>query len=123
MLMGAFGLFYWEHGPEGRNLGEARTAVVNVIVVVQAFYLLNSRSLTRSMFSVGVFSNRWVLLGLAGMATAQMLFTYTPLMNRLFHTAPVRAEAWLRIIVTGVAAYALVEFEKWLRFGIRRTRR
>jgi magnesium-transporting ATPase (P-type) len=118
MLAGAFGLFHWEHGAEGRNLGEARTAVVNVIVMVQAFYLLNSRSLSRSMFSVGVFSNRWVWLGLAGMAVAQLLFTYAPFMNRLFHTTPVRGEAWLYIVATGVAAYTVVEFEKWMRFGI-----
>jgi magnesium-transporting ATPase (P-type) len=118
MLAGAFGLFHWEHGAEGRNLGEARTVVVNVIVMVQAFYLLNSRSLSRSMFSVGVFSNRWVWLGLAGMAVAQLLFTYAPFMNRLFHTTPVRGEAWLYIVATGVAAYTVVEFEKWMRFGI-----
>ena len=101
-------------------MGEARTAVVNVIVMVQAFYLLNTRSLTRSMFSVGVFSNRWVWLGLVGMAAAQLLFTYAPFMNRLFHTVPVRGEAWLYIVASGVAAYTVVEFEKWVRFGIRR---
>lgn len=82
ILAGAFGLFYWEHGAEGRNLGEARTAVVNVIVMVQAFYLLNSRSLSRAMFSIGLFSNRWVWRGLAGMTVAQLLFTYAPFMNQ-----------------------------------------
>jgi len=117
MLAGAFGLFSWEHGAEGRNLAEARTAVVNVIVMVQAFYLLNSRSLCRSILSVGVFSNRWVWLGLAGMAAAQVLFTYAPVMNRLFHSAPIAGEAWLRIVGVGVAVFLLVGLEKWLRFG------
>lgn len=37
-LAGAFGLFAWEHGAEGRNLDEARAAVVNVIVMVQTVY-------------------------------------------------------------------------------------
>ena len=41
----------------------ARTAVVNVIVMVEIFYLLNCRSLTRSMYSLGVFSNKWILAG------------------------------------------------------------
>ncbi len=45
-----------------------------------------------------------------------MAFTYLPLMNRLFHTAPVRAEAWLYIVAIGVFAFAVVELEKWLRF-------
>ena len=36
---------------------------VNVIVMVLVFYLFNCRSLTRSMFAVGVFSNPWVIVG------------------------------------------------------------
>src|SRR6185503_4518454 len=107
----------WETG-----LGEARTAVVNVIVMAQAFYLLNTRSLSRSMFSVGVFSNRWVWLGLVGIAAAQLLFTYAPFMNRLFHTMPVRGEAWLYILASGLAAYTVVEFEKWVRFRSGRSK-
>lgn len=119
ILLGAFGLFRWEHGASGRNLEEARTAVANVVIVVEAFYLLNARSLTRTVFSVGVFSNRWIWAGLAGIAFAQILFTYAPFMNRLFHTAPVRAEAWLYIAATGLLAFAVVEFEKWIRFHQR----
>ena len=55
---GAFGLFAWERGIEGTDLDEARAAVGNVIVMVQSFYLLNCRSRTRSIFSVGLFSTR-----------------------------------------------------------------
>ena len=45
-----------------------------------------------------------------------MAFTYLPLFNRLFHTAPVRAEAWLYIVAIGVFTFAAIELEKWLRF-------
>ena len=31
-------------------------AVINVIVMVQSFYLLNCRSRTRSIFSIGLFT-------------------------------------------------------------------
>ena len=113
---GAFGLFAWEHGIEGTNLDEARTVVVNVIVMVQSFYLLNCRSRTRSMFSIGLFSNPWLLAGIAATWLAQLAFTYLPLLNRLFHTAPVRAEAWLYIVAIGLFTFAAVELEKWLRF-------
>jgi Ca2+-transporting ATPase len=118
-LLGAFGLFHWEHGPAGRNLDEARTAVVNVVIVAEAFYLLNTRSLTHSFLSLGAFSNRWVWPGIASIAVVQLLFTYAPFMNRLFHTAPIRAEAWIYIFATGLAAFAVVELEKWIRFRAR----
>jgi Ca2+-transporting ATPase len=117
MLAGAFALFLWELHVEKGTLAEARTVVVNVIVVVEGFYLLNCRSLTRSIFSVGLFSNLWLITGLAVMVIAQLLFTYVPTMNRLFHSAPIGLEAWLRIALVGIAVYVAVGFAKWLRFG------
>ncbi|HLW34986.1 MAG TPA: HAD-IC family P-type ATPase [Chthoniobacterales bacterium] len=122
MLAGAFALFLWELNVEKGTLVEARTVVVNVIIVVEAFYLLNCRSLTRSIFSVGLFSNLWLIAGLVAMIAAQLLFTYAPIMNRLFHSAPIGGEAWLRIITIGIAVYLAVGFEKWIRFAGSRSK-
>jgi cation-transporting P-type ATPase F len=115
MLAGAFGAFLWEQQARGNSLAEARTVVVNVIVSVQVFYLLNCRSLLHSMFHVGVFTNRWIFPGIAAMLAAQLLFTHFPLMNRLVHSAPMDATAWLYVVAVGFVAYLVVEFEKWLR--------
>ena len=90
--------------------------------MVLVFYLLNCRSLTRSVFAVGFFSNGWVLAGMGLMFATQLLFTYAPIMNKLFHSAPITGEAWLRIVVVGVVAFAAVELEKWIRFGRRKVR-
>ncbi len=114
MVGGAFALFQWEKAA-GVALPEARTIVVNVIVVVEMFYLLNCRSLTRSFFSLNFFTNRWVLGGLAAMASLQLLFTYAPFMNRLFHSAPISPRAWLEILGVGLAVFAAVELKKHLR--------
>jgi len=86
-----------------------------VIVMVEVFYLLNCRSLLHSMFHVGIFSNLWVYGGITAMLLAQVLFTHTAIMNRLFHTAPLDSESWLYITAVGLAAYVIVEFEKWVR--------
>ncbi|MBL9170291.1 MAG: cation-transporting P-type ATPase [Verrucomicrobiales bacterium] len=120
MLAGAFWLFYWELKMEGETLAEARTAVINVIVLVEIAYLFSCRSLNHSVFTIGLFTNRWAIGGALAMLSAQLLFTYAPVMNRLFHTAPISAESWLRIILVAVAAFAAVELEKWIRFGGRR---
>ena len=123
MLAGAFALFLWELNVEKGTPVEARTVVVNVIVVVEGFYLLNCRSLTRSIFSVGLFSNLWLVAGLVAMVVGQLIFTYAPIMNRLFHSAPIGAEAWVRIVAIGVVVYLAVGLEKWLRFGRKGRRR
>jgi magnesium-transporting ATPase (P-type) len=114
-LAGAFGAFLWEQEVRGTSLAAARTAVVNVIVMVDVFYLLNCRSLLRSIFDVGALGNRWVFFGIAAMVLAQVLFTHAPVMNRLFDTAPIDAAAWLYATGIGLAAYLVVEIEKGLR--------
>ncbi len=120
MTAGAMFLFHWEQQAEGETLAEARTIVVNTIVMVELFYLLNCRSLIHSMFSVGVFSNPWILWGGASMIAAQLLFTYAPIMNQLFQTAPISAQAWLHILAVTGFAYAVVGLEKWVRAKLER---
>lgn len=118
-LTGAFGLFLWARRIEEVPLPIAQSIAVNTIVMVEACYLLSCRSLSRSMFRIGVFSNRWVPIGIVVMAAAQVIFTYSPLMNRLFHSAPIPPIAWLGITSVGLATYLIVGFEKWLRFRPR----
>jgi|TARA_R110000868_G_scaffold320720_3_gene581677 Ca2+-transporting ATPase len=114
MLIGSFGSFEWALG-QGFSDAAARTVAVNVFVMVEIFYLFNCRSLTKSMLTLGLFSNRWIVVGVATMVALQLAFTYVPLMNYLFHTAPIGWDAWWRILLTGVSAYVIVGIEKWLR--------
>jgi magnesium-transporting ATPase (P-type) len=93
----------------------ARTVAVNIVVMVELFYLFNCRSLTQSMFKIGVLSNPWLFVGAIGMIFLQLLFTYAPFMNRLFSTAPVGLKDWGLIVAVGLAGYVIIELEKWLR--------
>ena len=118
LLVGAFGSFEWAVG-QGYSDAFARTVSVNVFVMVELFYLFNCRSLTKSMFALGVFSNRWIGAGVASMLILQLAFTYVPLMNHVFHSEPIGWDAWWRILLTGVATYLIVGFEKWVRLKRR----
>jgi len=121
LLAGAFGLFVWEQRL-GASEAAARTVAINVFVMVQIFYLLNCRSLEWSMLQIGPFSNPWVTRGIGAMAVLQLLLTYVPLMNQLFHTAPIGWAAWGRILAVGLIAYAVVGVEKWIRQTLRQRR-
>ena len=113
LVAGSFFEFRYELLQEG-SIDSARTAAVNVFVLGQFFYLLNSRSLTKSMFQIGVFSNRWLVGGSVVMLILQGLFTYHPLMNRLFRTAPVGFDDWGLIVVIGFVIFVAVGLEKVL---------
>jgi len=91
---------------------EARTAAVNVFVMVQAFYLFSCRSLSQPVWRVGFLTNPWLLVGLTTQAVGQAAFTYLPVMNTLFGTAPIGAEAWLRIVVIAAVTSVLVGLDK-----------
>jgi Ca2+-transporting ATPase len=114
LLIGAFGLFRWELAT-GASIEQARTVAVNTFVIMEIFYLFNCRSLTKSIFQLGVFTNMWVFGGVAVMLFVQLLYTYLPLMNRLFQSAAVGADSWARIVLAGLVAFGIVEVEKKLR--------
>ena len=122
LLAGSYLLFHWEESM-GASVAEARTAAINVFVAGELFYLFNCRSLERSILSVGIFSNRWVIAGVATMVALQALLTYAPPMQRLFHTAPLGPGAWLRILAVGLVVSLTVGAEKWLRQRTRNIRR
>lgn len=117
MLCAGMGLFIWEQRANGVSLDEARTIVVNTIVVAEMAYLLNCRSLSHSVFATGLGGNRWIWGGIGLMLVLQVAFCELPWMNRLFHSAPVRLDTWLHVGLVGLVVLVVVEFEKWMRFG------
>jgi magnesium-transporting ATPase (P-type) len=114
MLAGSYWVFFYEQNA-GSTIAVCRTAVVNTVVAVASAYLINCRSLGRSIFSIGWFSNPrlWIGIGLTG--ALQLVFTYAPLMNRFLHTAPIDLLAWLRILSVALVALVIVEVEKKVR--------
>ncbi len=114
LLIGAFGLFEWELAT-GASIEQARTVAVNAFVIMEFFYLFNCRSLSKSVFELGIFTNMWVLGGAGAMLLLQIVYTYLPLMNRLFHSAAIGADSWTRIVLAGLISSLIVEAEKKIR--------
>ncbi|HUW51414.1 MAG TPA: cation-transporting P-type ATPase [Sulfuricella sp.] len=115
LLGGAFGLFMWAL-ETGDSMEQARTVAVNLFVMGELFYLFNCRSMTHSPFHVGFFSNLWLWGGVITMTVLQLFFTYAPVMNRLFASAPIGLDDWARIVAASLAIYFVVEAEKaWQR--------
>jgi magnesium-transporting ATPase (P-type) len=121
MLVAGFWLFQTTLDA-GDSIAQARTVAVNAFVVIEAAYLFNSRTLTQPAGSVGWFSNRWLLIGVASMAVLQVLYTYAPVMNNLFGSAPLGVDEWVPILIVGVATFVIVEVEKAIRARFGRSR-
>ena len=100
-----------------RGMGEsvARTAAVSVIVIGEMVYLFPCRALLRPAWSVPILSNMWLWAGIAAMLAVQVTFSEWSVANVLFHSAPMDATAWMRVIAMGLGMGVIVETEKAIR--------
>jgi len=97
------------------NLELARTVSVNTLVMIEITYLLNSRSLYKTIFQLGIFSNKWVIVGIIMMFLLQIFYTYNPIMNLTFESVPMNIDSWLRIIIISITSYIIIEIYKKIR--------
>ena len=114
ILLFASGLFHYELHL-GMEKDYARTVTTTTIVMIQAFYLLNCRSLLKPNTEIGFFSNPWIFAGIGTMMLFQVLFIYVPIMNIFFHTLPLNLASWARIVGAGALVYTIIGIEKWMR--------
>jgi magnesium-transporting ATPase (P-type) len=113
----AFGCFEWAQW-HGLSDAASRTIAVNTIVAVEVGYLFACRSLRLPSWNIGLFTNPSIWFGAAGMLGVQLVLTYLPIMNRLFHTAPIDLWWWGVMTAIGLVVFMLAETEKALS-GIR----
>ncbi len=107
LLAATWAAFLLEQSAGGTD-AVARTAAVNALVGLQVVYLFACRSSTRSAWRLGLWTNRVLLLGVGLQVLAQALLVYAPAVQDLFGTAPLGADAWLRVLgVVALGAVAL----------------
>lgn len=116
MSLVGVGLFLFEYGFRSGGIEAAQTMAVTSIIFYQIFYLIECRSLRGSVFEVGLFTNKWIFVGIGALLLLQLAFVYLPFMNFLFHTAPLGAAEWLLAALFGLVVLPVVGLEKrWRR--------
>jgi magnesium-transporting ATPase (P-type) len=107
-----FAVFEWELA-RGSSIEIARTAAVNMLVVGELVYLFNVRHFTASSLTRNIVTANpvalWMSVLLVGL---QLLFTYTPAMQRIFQSAPLGLESWAMVVLLGGGIFLAVEAEK-----------
>jgi Ca2+-transporting ATPase len=105
LLQGAFiaacslGAFVLVLYVEGKGIGRARTAAFVVLAVSQLFHSYDCRSLTESLFQLGVFTNKSLLLATGLSFVLQMAVVYIPPARMVFKTEPLGLFDWVLVIV------------------------
>ncbi|WP_159726795.1 HAD-IC family P-type ATPase [Methylosinus sp. Ce-a6] len=114
-VAGSFGLFFWAE-ERGLPIEEARTIVVNAIVIMEIFYLFSiRRPLAASFPWTGLLSAPAIVIGVGAITAAQFLFTYAPFMQTIFDTRSMSLVDAAAVIGVGAGLYLVLELEKFVQ--------
>ena len=104
--------FFWMKS-QGESDELARTVAVNAITIGQVFYLLNSRYLLDSSFSLTAhMGNKYLPLGIGAVVILQLLFTYAPPFQAMFGNQAIPLWVWPWLLAGGLLFFVVVEAEK-----------
>lgn len=94
------------------DLAYARTMTLITMAMYQWFNAWNCRSATRSLFSLGLLSNKWLIAVMAFVAMLQSAIVYVPFMRYIFKTVPLSGHDWIIVIAISAPIIALEEIRK-----------
>lgn len=97
----------------GMSTAVTSTTMINVLIIGKIFYLFNIRTKNYALKEMFVNKKAYVFIGL--MLILQLILTYVPFMQSVFHTAPIGIAEWLIAIVGGIIVFAIAEADKWIK--------
>jgi Ca2+-transporting ATPase len=91
-----------------------QTMVFTTLVVAQLLQALSLRSETRSIFSIGILSNRYMAITVILSVLAQLAVIYTPFANRVLHTVPLSLTDLSHCLLLALIVVPAIEAQKWM---------
>jgi magnesium-transporting ATPase (P-type) len=106
IAMSAFFFMYWLNGWPGVSMADtgelyrmATTMTLAAIGAVQIAIVFNCRTARESVFKIGFFSNRMIIIGVIVQVTLLSLLIYAPNLHELFNTAAIGLTDWLYLLI------------------------
>ena len=107
LLAFAFVLFI-----EHEDIGRARTAALFALTCSQLFHAVNSRSLDKSLFTLGVFTNVKLLVACLASLGLQVAIIYIPLTQRIFKVVALGPVDLIAVVVASSLPFWGMELAK-----------
>jgi Ca2+-transporting ATPase len=96
------------------DLAHARTMTLITMAMYQWFNAWNCRSETRSLFSLGLFTNKWLIAVMALVLALQSAIVYIPFMRYIFKTVPLPVNDWIIVVTVSAPIILLEEIRKMI---------
>ncbi len=107
--------FFAYHLSVDGDIDKARTAAFTAMAFTQLFNVLNMRSMRRSLFKIGFFSNRYIPISLAVAIALQIVAIY--FLDAIFHFQHLSFYEIALIFIFSSFVLWFGEIYKWLRYG------
>jgi Ca2+-transporting ATPase len=91
-----------------------QSMVFTTLALLQLGHALAVRSERESFFSLGAWSNPFLLVAVVGTVAVQLAILYLPALQRLFDTQALGPVQLALVLVASTAAFFAVEIEKWV---------
>jgi Ca2+-transporting ATPase len=99
------------------SLERARTVTFAMMVLVQLVHSLNCRNDRRSLFVIGVWTNRPLIWAIGVSVLLQAAIVLTPSLHPIFRVTAFDPEHWL--FVAGIGMFPLLAMEAWKFLAVR----
>jgi Ca2+-transporting ATPase len=113
------GVFLWamytRSGPADQVLKEAQSLCFVTLILVEFFNAFNCRSLDHSIFHVGLFKNRWLILSIASQILLLLAIVYWHPFQIAFKTFGLNTEEWIIAVLSASTIFFGLELYKLLK--------
>jgi P-type Ca2+ transporter type 2C len=107
-------------GGEETGLTLARTMTFCVLSLIQLFHAFNTRAITRSLFTVGPFRNRWLIGAFFLCAFIQVIVVVVPGLSSFFRIVGLDATQWC---IVWLLSFSTIPLNEAVKFFVRAARR
>ncbi len=96
------------------GLTHARTMTLITLAMFQWFNAWNCRSEERSIFTLGWFTNKWLIAATTFVLFLQFAVVTIPLLQNIFKTAPLSSADWLLVLAVSSSIIVIEEIRKYI---------
>jgi Ca2+-transporting ATPase len=118
LTLGAFAIEYYV---VGGGVDRARVMAFSTTIFAQNVHAFNVRSNRFSVFQLGLFTNRWLVVAFGVVVLSELAIVYVPFLQPIFKTMPLSLQDWAVVIGLGVMPLVIVEIVKLIRRTLGQT--
>jgi len=111
-IMAVGTLLMFNYGYQNQGIVHARTMAFVTLALYQVFNAFNVRSRTKSVFSMGMFTNQYLNIAIPVSVLLLIATVYVPFMQNVMQTSPLLLKEWAMIVPLTSSILFLVELRK-----------